>query len=128
MLIIDENIIALDDLADDLSHQFLDLAVVKAYTAKKIAFDSDDALQGKLRVLTENQAYIAHRPEIRSLQQELMMTDEIYQLKLAENDVQGALSELVIKIAGVISADISVDEHLPLKKGGHHGKKHTCGG
>ncbi|MDN6013813.1 MAG: hypothetical protein L0I12_08625, partial [Lactococcus sp.] len=74
------------------------------------------------------QAYIAHRPEIRSLQQELMMTDEIFQLKLAENDVQGALSELVIKIAGVISADISVDEHLPLKKGGHHGKNHTCGG
>ena len=52
------------------------------------------------------------------------MTDTIYQLKIAENDVQSVLSEFAKAISGVISDAIVVDENVPLKKGGHHGKHH----
>ena len=127
MLIIDEKIIKLDELADKLASQFTELAVVEAFRSKQNAFEADDALQNKIKILEENLAYIRYRPEIKALQKELLMSDVIYELKVAENDVQKSLSDLAKKIAEVISADIPVDEHLPLKKGGHHGKHHTCG-
>lgn len=127
MLIIDEKIIKLDELADKLASQFTELAVVEAFRSKQNAFEADDALQNKIKILEENLAYIRYRPEIKALQKELLMSDVIYELKVAENDVQKSLSDLVKKIAEVISDDIPVDEHLPLKKGGHHGKHHTCG-
>lgn len=127
MLIIDEKIIKLDELADKLASQFLNLAVAKAFRSKKRAFELNDELQEKTKILAENMAFINYRPEIKALQKELLMNDVIYELKLAENDVQSSLSNLVKQIAGVISDDISVDEQLPLKKGGHHGKHHTCG-
>ena len=127
MLIIDEKIIKLDELADNLASQFTKLTVVDTFRSKQNAFETNDELQNKIKILEENLAYIRYRPEIKALQKELLMSDVIYELKVAENDVQKSLSDLVKKIAEVISADIPVDEHLPLKKGGHHGKHHTCG-
>ncbi|MFZ2476100.1 MAG: hypothetical protein WAW58_03035, partial [Lactococcus raffinolactis] len=94
MLIIDEKIIELDDLADQVAAAFMSLAVVTDFKARKLAFESDAELQQKLQTLEENRAYITYRPEIRVLQQEILMTDTIYQLKIAENDVQSVLSEL----------------------------------
>ena len=124
MLIIDEKIIELDDLADQVAAAFMSLAVVTDIKARKLAFESDAALQQKLQTLEENRAYITYRPEIRALQQEILMTDTIYQYKIAENDVQMSLSDLAKAISGVISDAIVVDENLPLKKGGHHGHHH----
>ena len=124
MLIIDEKIIELDDLADQVAAAFMSLAVVTDFKARKLAFESDAELQQKLQTLEENKAYITYRPEIRVLQQEILMTDTIYQLKIAENDVQSVLSELAKAISGVISDAIVVDENVPLKKGGHHGTHH----
>ena len=127
MLIIDEKIIKLDELADNLASQFTKLTVVDTFRSKQNAFETNDELQNKIKILEENLAYIRYRPEIKALQKELLMDEVIYELKVAENDVQKSLSDLVKKIAEVISDDIPVDEHLPLKKGGHHGKHHTCG-
>ena len=124
MLIIDEKIIELDDLADQVAAAFMSLAVVTDFKARKLAFESDAELQQKLQTLEENKAYITYRPEIRVLQQEILMTDSIYQLNIAENDVQSVLSELAKAISGVISDAIVDDENVPLKKGGHHGKHH----
>ncbi|GAB2022905.1 YlbF family regulator [Pseudolactococcus yaeyamensis] len=124
MLIIDEKIIELDDLADRVAVAFMKLDVVADFKARKLTFESDAKLQQKLQTLEENKAYISYRPEICALQQEILMTDTIYQLKLAENDVQMALSELAKAISSVISDAIVVDENLPLKKGGHHGRHH----
>ncbi|GAX46970.1 hypothetical protein [Pseudolactococcus reticulitermitis] len=124
MLIIDEKIIELDDLADRVAATFMKLDVVADFKARKLAFESDADLQQKLQTLEENRAYITYRPEIRALQQEILMTDTIYQLKLAENDVQTRLSELAKAISNVVSDAIVVDENLPLKKGGHHGRHH----
>ena len=124
MLIIDEKIIELDDLADQVVAAFMSLAVVTDFKVRKLAFESDAELQQKLQTLEENRAYITYRPEIRVLQQEILMTDTIYQLKIAENDVPSVLSELAKAISGVISDAIVVDENVPLKKGGHHGKHH----
>jgi cell fate (sporulation/competence/biofilm development) regulator YlbF (YheA/YmcA/DUF963 family) len=124
MLIIDEKIIELDELADRVSDAFIKLTVVADFKARKLAFESDAVLQQKLQTLEENRAYITYRPEIRALQQEILMTDTIYQYKIAENDVQMSLSDLAKAISGVISDAIVVDENLPLKKGGHHGHHH----
>lgn len=124
MLIIDEKIIELDDLVDDVVKAFVKLEVVEAFRARKLAFELDDALQAELQILEDNREFIDFRPEIRTLQRSLVMNDTIYQLKLAENDVQTSLSDLAKSIAGVISDDIFVDENLPLKKGAHHGRHH----
>jgi cell fate (sporulation/competence/biofilm development) regulator YlbF (YheA/YmcA/DUF963 family) len=124
MLIIDEKIIELDELADEVVKAFTKLEVVETFRTRKLAFESDTDLQAKLQTLEDNRAFIDFRPEIRTLQRSLMMDDTVYQLKLAENDVQTSLSDLAKKIAGVISDDIFVDENLPLKKGAHHGRHH----
>ena len=127
MLIIDEKIIKLDELADNLASQFTKLTVVDTFRSKQNAFETNDELQNKIKILEENLSYIRYRPEIKALQKELLMDEVIYELKVAENDVQKSLSDLVKKIANVISEDVPVDEQLPLKKGGHHGKHHACG-
>ncbi|MDR1605941.1 MAG: hypothetical protein LBS41_02385 [Streptococcaceae bacterium] len=124
MLRIDEKLIELDDLTDELTRAFLRLELVQIFQRRQQAFASDQVLQQQVKKLEENRAFVTMRPEIRALQQEVMMADATYQLKLAENDMQSALSELAKKIAGVISVDIFVDENLPLKKGGHHGRHH----
>lgn len=124
MLTIDERVMALDDLAEVVAQEFMRLEVVSDFREKKQAFDQDNDVQKKLQTLEDNRAYISYRPEIRALQQDIMLSDSIYQLKLAENDIQTALSDLAEKIAAVISDEIEVDEHLPFKKGGHHGKHH----
>jgi cell fate (sporulation/competence/biofilm development) regulator YlbF (YheA/YmcA/DUF963 family) len=124
MLIIDEKIIALDELADELVKAFVKLEVVTAFRERKSAFESDEALQEKLQTLEANRDFMDFRPEIRDLQRSLVMNETVYQLRLAENDVQASLSDLAKKIAGVVSDDIFVDENLPLKKGAHHGRHH----
>jgi hypothetical protein len=58
MLIIDEKIIELDDLADQVVAAFMSLAVVTDFKARKLAFESDAELQQKLQTLEENRAYI----------------------------------------------------------------------
>ena len=56
MLIIDEKIIKLDDLADQLASQFTELAVVDAFRSKKKAFETNTELQNKIKILEENLA------------------------------------------------------------------------
>lgn len=124
MLIIDEKIIQLDGLADQVVSTFMTLDVVTDFKAKQAAFASDTEVQKQLQTLEENKAFINFRPELRTLQRDVLMTDSIYQLKIAENDIQTALSALARKLAGVISDSIEVDENLPFKKGGHHGRHH----
>ena len=49
MLIIDEKIIELDELADRVAAAFMKLDVVADFKARKLAFESDDELQQKLQ-------------------------------------------------------------------------------
>ncbi|GFH41186.1 hypothetical protein [Pseudolactococcus insecticola] len=120
MLTIDENILALDDLADDVARAFLALPIVTEFQKKVAQFEADERLQEKIQRLEENRAFIAFRPEIRELQKEILMDETIYQLKISENDVQTTLSDLAKEVASTVSDGIVVDENLPFKKGGHH--------
>ncbi|MGO3418637.1 MAG: hypothetical protein ACTILU_07740 [Pseudolactococcus laudensis] len=49
MLIIDEKIIELDELADRVAAAFMKLDVVADFKARKLAFESDAELQQKLQ-------------------------------------------------------------------------------
>ncbi|GFH42786.1 regulator [Lactococcus hodotermopsidis] len=122
MLTIDEKILELDDLTDEVVRAFLTLDVVADFRTKAERFKSDRVLQADLQTLAENREFLPFRAEVRELQKSILMNETIYQLKVAENDVQKSLSDLAKKIAGAVSDDIFVDENLPFGKGGHHGR------
>ena len=100
--------------------KYMDMAIEEA----KKAFEEDEDLQSKLRLLTDNQEYIAFRPELAQLRKEILLNEKVYQLRIAENDLQELLSELTKDISSAISAHIFVDENLPLKGGSRHGRHH----
>jgi cell fate (sporulation/competence/biofilm development) regulator YlbF (YheA/YmcA/DUF963 family) len=112
-------------LIDDVVQAFLKTEVAVKFRKQAQIFKADEVLQADLQLLEENRDLLAFRPEIRALQKSILMNKKIYEFKLAENDVQEVLSDLAKAIAARISETISVDENLPLKKGGHHGR-HTC--
>lgn len=124
MLIINEQLFEIDDLIDEVIKDFLNLPEVNAYRALKKAFEEDEDLQSKLQLLTDNQDYIAFRPELVQLRKELLLNEKVYQLRVAENDLQELLSELTKDITSAISEHIFVDENLPLKGGSRHGRHH----
>ena len=124
MLIIDEKLLEIDDLIDEVVNEFMKKDEVATYLKAKKTFLSDDTLQKKIAVITDNKAYLAYRPELKQLQKEIMTNSKVYALKLAENDVQEILSALTKKIAQSISTTITIDENLPLKGGGHHARHH----
>lgn len=124
MLIINENLFEIDDSIDDLVKGILALPQVAAYHKLKTEFEADQDLQDNLRLLTENQDYIAFRPELAQLKKDILLNEKVYNLRVAENDLQELLSELTKDIASAISEHIFVDENLPLKGGAHHGRHH----
>ena len=124
MLIINEQLFEIDDLIDEVVKDFLELPEVAAYRALKTTFEEDEDLQAKLQLLTDNQEYIAFRPELAQLRKEILLNEKVYQLRIAENDLQELLSELTKDISSAISAHIFVDENLPLKGGSRHGRHH----
>ena len=96
MLIINEQLFEIDDLIDEVVKDFLELPEVAAY----------------------------RRPELAQLRKEILLNEKVYQLRIAENDLQELLSELTKDISSAISAHIFVDENLPLKGGSRHGRHH----
>ncbi|WP_081165359.1 YlbF family regulator [Lactococcus garvieae] len=124
MLIINEQLFEIDVLIDDLVKDFLDLPQVAAYRKLKAEFEADQNLQDNLRTLTENQDYIAYRPELAQLKKDILLNDKVYHLRVAENDLQELLSNLTKDITASISEHIFVDENLPLKGGNRHERHH----
>ncbi|QPS71049.1 YlbF family regulator [Lactococcus garvieae] len=124
MLIINEQLFEIDDLIDVLVKDFLDLPQVAAYRKLKAEFEADQNLQDNLRTLTENQDYIAYRPELAQLKKDILLNDKVYHLRVAENDLQELLSNLTKDITASISKHIFVDENLPLKGGNRHERHH----
>ncbi|GBG96060.1 YlbF family regulator [Lactococcus termiticola] len=123
MLIIDENLMAIDEKLDELVASLLEHEPeVEAYRLARRAFLEDAELQAQLQLLEEQADYIAFRPELKKLQKELMVNEKVYQLRLAENDLQRLLSELAKGLAGAISEDILIDENIPLARGGRHAR------
>ncbi|MBL3716096.1 MULTISPECIES: YlbF family regulator [Lactococcus] len=124
MLIINEQLFEIEDSIDTLVKAFLDLPQVAVYRTLKAEFEADKDVQDKLRILTENQEYVAFRPELLELRKEILFNEKVYNLRVAENDLQELLSDLTKDIASSISEHIFVDENLPLKGGSRHERHH----
>lgn len=125
MLIIDENLLKVDALIDELVGEFSKMPEVIAYRKAKQIFESDIELQKQLSLLEENQEYLPYREELRQLQKEINVNQKVYNLRLAENDLQVILSNLTEKIAHAISKNIYVEDFSPLgRKGKHRGRHH----
>lgn len=124
MLIIDEKLLQLDEELDGLVAAILEEPVIASYLAAKATFLADEELQRQLSLLEENQNYLPFRKELQELQKSLLLNEKVYALRVAENDVQELLSKLAAELTGAISPEIWIDENLPLKKGGRHGRHH----
>lgn len=124
MLIINEKLFEIDDLINELVVEFEKFPEILIYKRAKAIFLKDSVLQEKIIFLSENQNFIAFRPELRKLQREINLNDKVYKLRLAENDIQVLLSALTKKLVSSISEDIYVDENLPLKGENRHGRHH----
>ncbi|WEV60451.1 YlbF family regulator [Streptococcaceae bacterium ESL0729] len=141
MLIVNESLAKIDDVIDKIVASFLTFNQVDHYRKAKSAFEDDFFLQEQIKslleknqLLAENEAYLPYRPElkelqreVRGLQRQINLNEHVYELRLAENDLQGLLADLTKDIAATISEDISIDEGLPFSKKGHHGKGGSCG-
>ncbi|MFC4653380.1 YlbF family regulator [Lactococcus nasutitermitis] len=124
MLIIDEKLLEIENSFDNLVTEIGKSSEVARYKKLRRAFLADEKLQKKIAQLNENRDFLAYRPELRELQKEIFMDEKVYQLRLAENDVQVILSNLTKKIASSISENIYVDENIPLKGGSRHDRHH----
>jgi cell fate (sporulation/competence/biofilm development) regulator YlbF (YheA/YmcA/DUF963 family) len=127
MLIINDELLVIDELIDRLVDELMDLPEVRRYQILKRDFETDESLQKKLQILADNQEYIAFRTDLRELQKEIMLDKKVYELKIAENDLQALLSNLTKSIVKPISESIFIDENLPLKGGSRHARHHGHG-
>lgn len=123
VLHINEELFEIDDCIDDIVSELLRSEEVAHYRAARDEFLADDVLQGKLALLQENLEFTSIRPELRDLKREINLNDKVYQLKLAENDLQELLSNLAKTLSYSISKHIFIDENLPLRGGGHHQRR-----
>jgi len=127
MLIIDEELVAIDQAVDELVASLIIEPEFLAYQAAAQAVEEDAGLSKQLQLLAEEEAHIAFRPELKKLQKELIMNEKVYQLRVAENELQALLSEVAGELSGAISKEIMIDENLPLAKGGRHGRHGYAG-
>ena len=139
MLIINEDLLAIDASLDRLVKQIMNLEQVKDYQAANEEFISDNDLQEKISrldqlktQLLEEKDYIPYRPELkekqrkmRHLQKDILLEEQVFQLKLAENALQEVLDIIAKEIVHSVSDKIEVDEGLLFSKG--KDKKHQGG-
>ena len=113
----------MDEVVDDLILDLLNTDEVKNYRQKEADFLSDFSLQEKLNELNENLDLINYRSELRDLKKEINLNERVYQLRLAENDLQELLSGVTASLTEKVSKYIFVDENLPLKGGSHYQRR-----
>jgi cell fate (sporulation/competence/biofilm development) regulator YlbF (YheA/YmcA/DUF963 family) len=120
MLRIDEDLFEIDALIENLVANILASPEAERYRVAKQALESDPQLQEELLKLQESADLIAFRSELRDLQKKVTVNPKVYQLKLAENDLQAELSALAKKLSAAVSENIAVDDLSPIQRGGHH--------
>ncbi|MDR2975812.1 MAG: YlbF family regulator [Streptococcaceae bacterium] len=123
MLHIDNNLLEIDSSIDEIVAELLKSDEVMLYRKARENFLKDEKLQNKIAVLQQNIDFIPFRSDLRELQREINLNEKVYQLKLAENDLQEILSNLTKAITYSISKNIPIDENLPLRGGGHHQRR-----
>lgn len=136
MLVINEELFAIEDAVDALVNDFKTLNVYRSYQEASKNVRDDAELQKKLQRFHElneqwesEKDFISFRPDIRDLKKAMLgmkrqldLDPKIIALRFAEVDCQKVLSEMTSAIALSVSETIFVDTGLPMAKKQHqHG-------
>ena len=137
MLIINEELLAIDQAIDCLVSYFLKLPEVENYRLKRQKFENDRGLQEQLFAFQElkdsydaAKAYEAFRPDVRELKRQVLrmkrqidLNEVVIGYRRAEFDLQTILANLGEEIAQAVSDQIFIDTGLPLAPHKPHHKK-----
>lgn len=137
MLIINEELLAIDQAIDCLVSYFLKLPEVENYRLKRQKFENDRELQEQLFAFQKlkdsydtAKAYEAFRPDVRELKRQVLrmkrqidLNEVVIGYRQAEFDLQTILANLGEEIAQAVSDQIFIDTGLPLAPHKPHHKK-----
>lgn len=140
MLIINEELLAIEEAIDDLVVAFLNLPEVENFRFKRQQFNESQDLQEALKdfqnqkkAYQELEAYAQYRSDIKDMKRQLLRqkreldVDPLVQsYKEAEVDLQKIMATMSQELSQAISRQIFVDTGLPLaphKPPHQHGKK-----
>lgn len=128
MLIIDEELLAIDQAIDSLILHFLGLPEVEDYRLKRQKFEKDRGLQKQLlefqelrEIYEEAQKYEAYRSDVRDLKRQILrikrqidLNEVVIAYRQAELDLQTIMASLGKDLAQAVSDQIFMDTGLPL--------------
>ena len=137
MLIINEELLAIDQAIECLVSYFLKLPEVENYRLKRQKFENDRELQEQLFAFQKlkdsydtAKAYEAFRPDVRELKRQVLrmkrqidLNEVVIGYRQAEFDLQTILANLGEEIAQAVSNQIFIDTGLPLAPHKPHHKK-----
>lgn len=137
MLIINEELLAIDQAIDSLVSHFQMLPEVDAYRLSRQQFENDRELQEQLFAFQElkdcydtAKAYEAFRPDVRELKRRVLrmkrqidLNEVVIGYRQAEFDLQIILANLGEEIAQAVLDQIFIDTGLPLAPHKPHHKK-----
>lgn len=137
MLIIDEELLAIDQAIDSLILHFLGLPEVEDYRLKRQKFEKDRGLQKQLlefqelrEIYEEAQKYEAYRSDVRDLKRQILrikrqidLNEVVIAYRQAELDLQTIMASLGKDLAQAVSDQIFMDTGLPLAPTSHIIKK-----
>lgn len=128
MLVINQDLLAIDDAIDKLVEDIKKTGEFQSYLEVKRHFTDDQLLQSEighfqilLREFSDQEKYASYRPESKMLKKqvlakkrELDLNPLVVALRLAEVDLQALLASITSQIAHQVSDSIYVDSGLPL--------------
>ncbi|WP_296124840.1 YlbF family regulator [uncultured Streptococcus sp.] len=137
MLIINEELLAIDQAIDSLVLHFLGLPEVEVYRLKRQKFEGDRTLQQQLlefqelrESYEEAQKYEDYRSDVRDLKRQVLrmkrqidLNEVVIAYRQAELDLQEIMASLGQDIAQAVSDQIFIDTGLPLAPHKPHHKK-----
>ena len=137
MLIINEELLAIDQAIECLVSYFQMLPEVDAYRLSRQQFENDRELQKQLIEFKELKdsyeevkEYAAFRPDVRELKRQMLrmkrqidLNEVVIGYRQAEFDLQTILANLGEEIAQAVSGQIFIDTGLPLAPHKPHHKK-----
>ena len=137
MLIINEELLAIDQAIEYLVSYFLKLPEVENYRLKRQKFENDRELQEQLFAFQKlkdsydtAKAYEAFRPDVRELKRQVLrmkrqidLNEVVIGYRQAEFDLQTSLANLGEEIAEDVSDQIIIECGLPLDTHKPHHKK-----
>ena len=130
MLIINEELLAIDQAIEYLVSYFLKLPEVENYRLKRQKFEQLFAFQKLKDSYDTAKAYEAFRPDVRELKRQVLrmkrqidLNEVVIGYRQAEFDLQTILANLGEEIAQAVSNQIFIDTGLPLAPHKPHHKK-----